>query len=245
MRNQGLIALAALAALAATPVSAAAEADSWEGLVEVDAKRLDTAYLLPGADFRPYRKLLLDPVEVAFQKDWVENYNRRASTLSQRLTDEDVERIRRTTRQAFTEVFTEAYRKAGFEFVNAPGPDVLRIRAGIVDLDINAPDRISSARSRTYTMESGEATLFLEARDSTTGALLGRALDERETRNTGRVQLSNEVTNLADLRTLFRRWADISVKAFRELQDLSPVPADLQAGQKLDRGSDPPGPASN
>jgi hypothetical protein len=82
-------------------------------------------------------------------------------------------------------------------------------------------------------MESGEATLFLEVRDSTTGALLGRALDRRNTRNTGRVQVSNTVTNLSDFRALFTQWADISVKGFQEIRDMSPVPADLKPGQKL------------
>ena len=103
----------------------------------------------------------------------------------------------------------------------------------MIDLHIVAPDNMSSGRSRTYTMESGYATLFLEARDSMTGALLGRALDKRETRNTGRVQISNSVTNLSDFKALFRQWADISIKGFNELRELSPVPEDLKPGQKL------------
>ena len=115
----------------------------------------------------------------------------------------------------------------------APGPDVLRLRPGVVDLYVVAPDNMSSGRSRTYTMESGHATLFLEARDSTTGALLGRALDKRATRDTGRVQISNSVTNLSDFKALFRQWAGISIKGFEELREHSPVPEDLKPGQKL------------
>ncbi len=206
----------------------------WDGLTEVKPKRLDAAYLLPGADFRPYKKLMIDPVEVAFMKDWAEKYNRDAATLSQRLTQEDVERIAKAAREAFTEVFNEAYEKAGLELATAPGEDVLRVRPGVVNLYITAPDTMSSGRSRTYTMESGQATLFIEVRDSTTGALLGRALDKRATRNTGRVQVSNSVTNLSDFRALFKQWADISVKGFNDLRAMSPVPADLKPGQKLE-----------
>lgn len=226
--------LAALIWLA-TPLALAADEPSgnWDGLVEIKPKRVDAAFLLPGADFRPYKKVMMDPVEVAFKKDWEKNYNRDAATLSQRLTSEDVEKIAQAARDNFTEVFTEAYKNAGMEFVTAPGPDVLRVRPGVVNLYITAPDNMSSGRSRTYTMESGEATLFLEVRDSTTGALLGRAVDRRNTRNTGRVQVSNSVTNLSDFRALFKQWADISVKGFQELRDMSPVPTDLKAGQKL------------
>lgn len=220
------ICLAACAAIAQ-------DSDSWDGLVEVKPKRVDTAYLLPGADFRAYTKLILDPVEVAFEKNWARDYNRDAATLSRRLDQADLDRISRNAREAFTKVFAEAYRKAGLELVTEPGPDVLRLRAGVVDLYVTAPDNMSSGRSRTYTMESGHATLFLEARDSTTGALLGRALDERATRNTGRVQVSNAVTNLSDFEALFRQWAGISVQGFEELRKNSPVPADLKPGQKL------------
>jgi hypothetical protein len=222
------------AALTLIPFSALAQdTGHWDGLVEVKPKRVDAAFLLPGADFRSYTKIMMDPVEVAFVKNWARDYNREAATLSKQLSQEDVERIAQAARDEFTKVFTEVYGKAGMALVTTPGADVLRVRPGVVDLYITAPDTMSSGRSRTYTMESGHATLFLELRDSTTGALLGRALDKRATRNTGRVQISNSVTNLSDFRVLFKQWAEISVKGFEELRAHSPVPADLKPGQKL------------
>lgn len=211
----------------------AQDTGNWDGLVEVKPKRLDAVYLLPGADFRSYTKIMMDPVEVAFEKNWARDYNRDAVMGSQRLDQQDLERISQAARDEFTKVFTEAYRDAGMELVTQPGADVLRLRPGVVDLHISAPDTMSAGRSRTYTMESGHATLFLEARDSTTGALLGRGLDKRATRNTGRMQVSNSVTNLSDFRALFKQWAEISVKGFEELRAHSPVPADLKPGQKL------------
>jgi hypothetical protein len=204
----------------------------WDGLVEVKPRQMDAAFLLPGADFRPYRKLMLDPATVAFRKDWMQNVNR-STPLSQRITQDDAERIAAAARSNFIEVFTEAFREAGYEIVTVPGADVLRVRPGIIDLYLAAPDRQSAGRSRTYTMEAGEATLFLEVRDSSSGALLGRVLDQRETRNTGRLTVANQATNLADFRALFRKWADISVKGLDNLRKLSPVPENLKPGQKL------------
>ena len=211
-----------------------ADQGNWDGLIQVKPKRLDAVFLLPGADFRGYKKIMMDPVEVAFEKDWLRDYNREA-TMSQRLTDEDVQRMVQAAREGFDEVFTEAYREAGIEFATAPGPDVLRLRPGVVDLVVAAPDTSmsSAGRSRTYTVEAGHATLFLEARDSVTGALLGRALDKRETRNSGFAQVANRVTNTADFRQLFKQWAGLSLKGFEELRAHSPVPTDLQPGQKL------------
>jgi hypothetical protein len=222
---------AALCLAASTAI--AQDPGNWDGLVQVKGKRLDAVFLLPGADFRGYQKIMMDPVEVAFEKNWARDYNREAATLSQRLDQQDLERISTAARDAFTEVFTEEYRKEGLEIVSEPGPDVLRLRPGVIDLYVVAPDNMTSGRSRTYVMESGRATLFLEARDSSTGALLGRALDKRTTRDTGRVQISSSVTNLADFKALFRQWADISIKGFEELREHSPVPEDLKPGQKL------------
>jgi len=226
--------LAALLWLAIPLANAEESSGSWDGLIEIKPKRFDVAFLLPGADFSKYKKLMIDPVEVAFKKDWAENYNREAATLSQRLSQEDVEKIAKAAREEFTEVFSEAYQKAGLEIATAPASDVLRLRPGVIDLYIVAPDTMSSGRSRTYTMEAGQATLFVELRDSTTGALLGRGLDRRATRNSGRAQISNSVTNLSDFRALFKQWADTSIKGFNDLRAMSPVPLDLKPGQKLE-----------
>jgi Protein of unknown function (DUF3313) len=218
----------------AIPASAKDESGgTWDGLVEVKPKRLDAAFLMPGADFRQYTKLMVDPVEVAFRKDWMKDMNDSRVGLSNRITQTDAEKIAAAAREGFDEIFHEAFSAAGMEIVTTPGADVLRVRPGVVDLYIAAPDKMSSGMSRTYTVEAGQATLFLEVLDSTTGALLGRALDKRATRNTGRASMANSVTNRADFRALFKQWADIAVKGFEDLRSMSPVPQDLQPGQKL------------
>jgi hypothetical protein len=219
-------------AAAIASAQAVAETTAWDGLVEVKPKHFDAAFLMPGADFRPYRKVILDPATIAFRKDWMKRVNS-ATRLSDRISQEDAEKIAATARDNFTEVFSESFRKAGYEVVTAPGADVLRVRAGVVDLYIAAPDTQSGGRSRTYSMEAGEATLFLEVHDSSSGALLGRVLDQRATRNTGSLQVTNQVTNRSDFRALFRKWADISVKGLDNLRKLSPVPEELKPGQKL------------
>jgi len=226
--RSGLCALLCLFTFAAT----AQDSGSWDGLVEVKPKRLDAAYLMPGADFRPYTKMMIDPAEVAFHRDWMKRYNQTA-TPSNRLTQEDAERIAAEARKVFAEAFAETFADRGLQIVTAPGADVLRVRPGVINLYITAPDTMSSGRSRTYTMEAGQATLFIELLDSTTNAILGRALDQRATRNTGRVSISNSVTNLSDFKALFKQWAEICVKGFEDLHAMSPVPEDLKPGQKL------------
>jgi len=100
MKSMWIAGLAALVWLAA-PLAKAEEpkGGTWDGLVEVKPKRIDAGYLLPGADFRPYKKFMMDPVEVAFKKDWMKDYNQDAATLSQRLTQEDLDNIAKAARE--------------------------------------------------------------------------------------------------------------------------------------------------
>jgi hypothetical protein len=200
----------------------AATSPELDGLVEVKPKRMDAAWLLPGVDFRQYSAVMIDEPDVAFDKDWMRNMNETRS-LSRRVSQADAEKIAAATRSGLVEVFEEEFRKAGYSIATAPGADVLRLSPAIVRLYINAPDVMSADRSRTYTVDAGEATLVLKAEDSVSGALLGMAVDRREARGTGFVTWTNSVTNRSDFRRLFQQWAKICVKGLDELKAASPV----------------------
>ena len=234
MRLESLIATSVLALFASVAFAAEPPApQSWDGLVEVKSKKLDAAYLAPGADFRPYSKLMVDPTQVAFHKDWIKNMNDRRD-LSRRVQQGDAEAILQAAQTNFADVFQEAFTKAGYTIVDKAGPDVLRVSPGVANLYVNAPDVSSSGRSRTYTANAGEATMILELRDSQSNALLGRVLDRRETRDSLGMQSANQVTNMSDFRVLFKSWAGICVKGLETLKSVSPVPATLTPGQKVD-----------
>jgi hypothetical protein len=228
--------LALLAALmiGSAGVAIAAPDPSWDGLVEVNSRQMGNAALLPGADFRPYGKVMLDEPEVAFRNNWLRDVNR--SATSGRVTQADADRILATTATNTTDIFSEEFKRAGFEVVTKPGPDVLRVRIGILDLFVNAPETRSAGRARTFTTNAGEATLVMEARDSRTNALLGRVVDRRETRGTPGgmgMQPANRVTNTNEFRSLARTWARTSTGKLVNLKAISPVPDPLTPGQRI------------
>ena len=214
------------------PALASDTPEPWDGLVQVKPKRMDAAYLLPGADFRQYTKLMIDPTEVALQKDWQKRINS-DRRLSGRVDDEQAQKILAAARANFDDVFVEEFTRAGYTIAKEPAPDVLRLSTAVVNLYVNAPDTMTSARSYSFTTEAGEATLILEARDSLTNALLGRAIDRRETQGAAGLQRSTSVTNQAEFRALFRQWAGIAVKGLEDLKAHSPVPAEFKPGQKV------------
>src|SRR3954466_10614454 len=165
-----------------TTTSLAAEAakklpDNWDGLVKVQAKNLDAVYLLPGADFRGYSKVMLDPPQVAFHKNWKRDFNHSQRGLSGRVDDADIRRAIDEGTALFVKALGEAYAKAGYQIVDQPGEDVLRVATAVVNISVNAPDQLTASRTTTYSREAGEATLVVEVRDSLSGELMGRALD--------------------------------------------------------------------
>ena len=88
--------------------------------------------------------------------------------------------------------------------------------------DEGSPDISAGGRTRVYSVEAGGATLIVEARDSETDALLGRAADSRVAGNNGS-GLRTSVSNKADFSELFTTWAKASANGLAELKALSPV----------------------
>lgn len=210
------VAFAGLMLIAADPVLAKAPA-TWDGLVQVPAKRLDLVYLQPGADFRGYTKVMLDPTEVAFQKDWRRDYNSSTRSLSSRVSDQELQQAISQGVAAASDIFAAAWTKGGYQVVSSPGPDVLRVTTGIVNIRVSAPDRPVAGRSYSFANEAGSATLFVEARDSTTGALLGRAVDQRIIGD-NLTAWRTSVSNRADFRDMVKTWAELTVRGMNELK---------------------------
>jgi hypothetical protein len=191
-----------------------------DGLARVDIRGVYAAYRRPGADLNKYRKVMLDPVQVAFDPDW--DPKRTGSNLP--LSAEDRERIRRELAELFTEVFSKELTKdGGPPLVTSAGSDVLRLSTALADVYVNAPDTNEPGRSRTYVMSAGSATLVAEVRDSESGAIIGRLFDRREA-GTGMLQWSGSAQNSAEARRMLTRWAQLLRERFDAVRS-APAPA--------------------
>jgi hypothetical protein len=207
-----------------------------EGLVAVKSPKVDKVWLLPGADFRPYRKVLLKNAEVAFQKNWLRSVNDTGTprlSSAGRVTEADALRILDAARSGFDKVWAQAFKAGGYEVVMAPGDDVLEVVPRVFNLYVNAPAGQRSGVRSTYTVEAGKAALKLEVRDSRAGTLLGRLVDDRETLDSSAPQQATSAGNMAEFERLFGLWAGIAVKGLENLKSVSPVPEKLTPGQRL------------
>jgi hypothetical protein len=197
--------------LLSTTAFAATKADleaamSHDGLQKISVKGIDLAYARPGATLAGYNRVKLEPVNVAFHKDW----DPKMSHSRIKISAEQRETIRTGVATLVYEEFAQELQKnSSYQLVNEAGPDVLRVKANIVNLYVNAPDTGAPGRSRTYTIAAGEMSLVAELYDSETGEVIARVVDRREARRAGTLNYTNSLTNEDDFRYIANGWARI------------------------------------
>ena len=207
--NKSILCIGVLTGLALSASSLADDHDAattYDGLVPLEDSNMAVAYIDPNADFSVFNRVAVLEPQVAFRSNWKRDQNR---SRSRNVRASDVERIKNDVSNLFMDVLVETLESAGYEVVNYLDEDVLVVRSAIIDLDITAPDVPRAGRSRTYTANTGAMTLVIEAVDSITGDVIGRAADRRAAgRASGFAIQSNRVTNRADARREMRVWAN-------------------------------------
>ena len=186
----------------------------WDGLVRVKSKSLEHVYVRPNVEFKAYKRVRLDPVQVAMDKNWDPNSGRVG--LQGGLSSADVQRIREELSKMFRDVFAERLSKNGYPLVETGGDDVLLVQAALINVYVKAPDS-ASATTRSYSMDAGRMTLVMQLADSVTGQMLARVVDTKEGSNTRGLQWANSVTNSVEARKAIGQWADALCKALDTL----------------------------
>lgn len=177
------------------------------GLERVKVRGLQTVYAQRGASLATYDSVLLDPIEISFHKSW-----ERPHVAGVKVTAKEKLEIRTgLARILRNELAASLAKDDRYRLVDQPGDTVLRIKAQIKDLYINAPDLPRATNVRTYTLSLGEMTLSAELLDSVTGALIARVVDRKRDPESVWLELTTSVDNIAAARTAARAWAKVLV----------------------------------
>ena len=182
------------------------EAMSRDGLQKISVKGLELAYARPGASLAPYKRVKLDPVEVQFDKSW--EPTRTGSRI--KLGPEEREKIRASVAKLVEEEFAKTLQKGGaYQITSDSAPDVLRVKASVLNVYINAPSDTGAGRSKTYVSSAGQMTLLAELSDSASGRMLARVADRREGNSLARMERADRIENEGAARQVAAAWAQI------------------------------------
>ncbi len=208
-----------MAALAGFEVSAKqpqlGPGESFDGLREVKNTTADKVWMRADLDLTGYTKIL--PMNLGVEYSPVKGGSRyRASSFPVPAN------VREKFEALITEIVQEELAKSErYTITDQPGPDVLIVVGGLLDVVSKVPPEPTSGRSKIYLSQVAQATLVLELRDSETNTILMRVLDRRAAQRAGGATWSNTVTNTAEVRRLIRHWARLLRKRLDEAPSLT------------------------
>lgn len=186
-----------------------------DGLHRVDRAVMDAAWVKPDLDLTGYNKLMLVSIGISYKEDpdYRGRFDRSATEFP--ITPENRERLQSTVRAEFLEEFEKLER---YEIVAEPGPDVLMLIGGILDVVSRVPPESpgTTTRGGVYLTSVGDATLVLELRDSMTNEVLARAADRRSAKSAFAFEV-NTVTAWSEVRRLAANWARLLRTRLEEL----------------------------
>lgn len=189
--SQGLLLL-----IAAFSVVSCVET-SVESFRKVPDSRADSVYVKSGVDFSRFRQLRAAPLEIYYAEGPVEP------------DPEDLARLRRIFRDAFLAAIGSDY-----ELVDDPGPEVLGVRASLVDLELTPVMGKVPVKGRAASLvANGQLSFFMELTDSQSGEVLARGGDQEK----AATEIATAATDRdwAQAEAAARRWAQM----FRDFLD--------------------------
>lgn len=217
---------------ACTPTTAVVDHDSRtpDGMVPVRDSGMDEAWVRPDLNLSSYRKLLLLPPDLEFRavRPVATSSLARSNVREFPVSPEDQQRLANT----LTEVFREELAKSrNLTLTTEAGPDVLVVSTALRDIVSRVPPE-GPGRVDIYLDRIGEATLVLELKDGTSGAILARAVDRRIAERFDGIDgvggLSsanrmNSVTTWSEVRREVRRWASSVTRRIDGLYTQAPA----------------------
>ena len=181
---------------------------TFDGLTRLDNTIMSAVWARAGAELDGYDKVMLEGAGIEFREasgpeSGSTSTMRRSSQSEFPLSESDQEKLAETVGEAFDSAMSESEK---FELVTEPGPGVLLVRGGLLDVVSNVPPT-SVGRSDIFLSRVGEATLVIEIRDSQSKQIYIRAVDRRAAERAGQAIRANSVTTWAEVRRLANRWA--------------------------------------
>ena len=181
---------------------------TFDGLYPVKGGRMDGAWARPDFDVEVYSKIMLQGVGVEYRPGGQSSKGYRSTSREDfyEMTPEQKARFEAEMRDAFMDALSQGKH---FEIVTEPGPDVLLVRAGLLDVVSYVPPE-PMGNADIYLSRVGEATLVMEIVDSVSGSVLIRAVDRRAAEDSsGRLTNSNAVSNKVEARRVAKQWGGI------------------------------------
>lgn len=161
--------------------------------------------LHPGLLAKPYRKVLVAPPNVEFDRRFLEDTQSLRGARHGRARTQAAEEIAREFGRHYQEALAEAFREQGFEVVPVAAGDVLTLSPSLVDVYVNRPTD-PPVTFNYLVREAGEAGMVVEGRDAS-GSRVLVAKRQGKAGETAAHQAGSDAFRRAGFQAMFRAWA--------------------------------------
>jgi hypothetical protein len=208
VRLAGSMLLALTLVLGGCVIAPSAGPTTPDGLQKRPDSRVDSVYAAPGTSLARYRRVMLDELDVAFKADW--------QARSPGVSAGEIGDIRMLAASLFRAAFSSELEKGGYTIVSSPAPDVLRVKAAVVDVDFAPASAAAAGVAGAYVVSTADISLVAELRDSQSGAVIARVIDRKRGRDVGNLQMASEAGASKDAVQAFATWAGLLREALDE-----------------------------
>jgi len=176
---------------------------TWDGLELRPVAGSGALYVRPGAHAQVYRTVMIDPLVVSTDEDWlpVRDVQTGVAVGRHPVSSREIRYIEDTIGPAFRGILVKELAAGGIAVVARPREDTLRASAGLALVYIDSP---SAGMGRLR--NDDVMTLVMNLDDPSTGQLLARFVDSRKGKM-GMLESPNTVVNDMAFRRAVREWA--------------------------------------
>jgi hypothetical protein len=185
-----------------------------DGLRRLVNTRFDRAFARPGLDLSRYQRIWLVSAGIEYTRPPEPTYGAARGFALEPLDREPLEA------ELLAALRAALFGDGAWKPAEIPGPEVLLLRASLIDVVIEAPPEPVSSRSDVLIRSAGSATLVLDLRDSLTREALVRVADRGEFEPATGPMRSTAITNRREVRRTFEAWAQLARRRLDELRTL-------------------------
>ena len=186
---------------------------------QINHASLDFLFVRPAVDLMAYRSVIIDPLSIWYSNDSV-------------LTAQEVESNLEGLRLRFYGAFEQSLENSGYEIVDVPDRDALRLHVEIIDLRVNGTTANANPwRDRfLFRVLPGHITLVAELADSTTGEVLLRMADLDD--SVGGRFTTDIVTAWDNVDIAFNMWSAMISQTISHGRTNGDMLAEVHSGQR-------------
>ncbi len=196
-----LFLLSILAGCQGTPEQAP---EAWDGLQRQGFSGPGTLYLRPDVSFHSYRTVMLDPLVVTVDKNWLPTLDvaTGAAVGPHPVTPRELQYIQSVLGSQFQRIVAAQLSAGGYRIVTKAGDDTLLVSPALANVYLSTPED-----SLDKSLRPGTMTLVMDLSDAGSSRSLARYIEQKRGR-LGSLEVPLSVTDNAEYRQAIEDWAD-------------------------------------